>query len=371
MIRKIKENDINRIIEIENKVFNHSLGYEFLKKASESSMAYVYVYEENKNILGYISSLYDGEVIEILNFCVDTDYQHKGIGKSLLSYLLLTLSKIGAKASILEVRESNLKAIDLYSKFNYKNLHKRKAYYSDGEDALVLYKEIMPFIEIMKEYYSLFTTLDENKDYISLINKDYGIKYDYNKFIILNDSDKLLKKLEKNNPYPYFRFDSKIKYDDIQNEKINIMMAEACNIKLDIKNYEIEEVSKLNMLDYINIREKANLKYGAEYAKYDARYKIDKILNNTNLKSYLIYDDNKVSGMLELFYFNDNAYIDCIYVNEENRLCGMAKALFMYALNDLIKNGICNIYLEALDDMIKIYEKWGFMQIDSYYAYLK
>lgn len=138
MIRSFELKDIDRIIELENSVFNHSLGNEFLEKAFRSEIAYVYVFEEDNIIKGYISTVFDGKTIEILNFCVDKNYQRMGIGEKIITYVLNELKLKGAKDSILEVRRSNVKAIALYTKVGYKKIYERKAYYSDGEDALVL-----------------------------------------------------------------------------------------------------------------------------------------------------------------------------------------------------------------------------------------
>ena len=42
----------------------------------------------------------------------------------------------------LEVRVSNVKAIALYQKFGFKNVAVRKRYYSNGEDAYLMIKEL-------------------------------------------------------------------------------------------------------------------------------------------------------------------------------------------------------------------------------------
>ena len=42
----------------------------------------------------------------------------------------------------LEVRVSNVKAIALYQKFGFKNVSVRKRYYSNGEDAYLMIKEL-------------------------------------------------------------------------------------------------------------------------------------------------------------------------------------------------------------------------------------
>ena len=140
MIREMLKKDIDNIVRLEESSFNHSLGSEFLERAYYSDIAYVYVYEENKNIIGYISSIFDGEIVEILNFCVDKEKRRLGIGTNLISKLLNDLKAKGAKTSILEVRESNLAALNCYKKLGYNKINVRKAYYSDGEDAYVLEK---------------------------------------------------------------------------------------------------------------------------------------------------------------------------------------------------------------------------------------
>ena len=142
MIRLIKYEDIKRIVELENDVLGTTLGEKMLEMAVRSTIAYYYVYEENNNILGYISTMFDGDVIEILNFCVDKAYQKQGIGTKLLSHAIDYLKEKGAKTSILEVRESNINAISLYKKLGYLQINIRKQYYDNGENALVLEKKI-------------------------------------------------------------------------------------------------------------------------------------------------------------------------------------------------------------------------------------
>jgi ribosomal-protein-alanine N-acetyltransferase len=42
------------------------------------------------------------------------------------------------RVAFLEVRKSNTAAIGLYERFNFKRIHIRKKYYSDGEDAIIM-----------------------------------------------------------------------------------------------------------------------------------------------------------------------------------------------------------------------------------------
>ena len=71
MIRKIIKDDIDKIIEIENKTLNETLGYDMLNNIIDNNIMDAYVYVLN-DILGYISISFDGYTLEVLNFCVDT-----------------------------------------------------------------------------------------------------------------------------------------------------------------------------------------------------------------------------------------------------------------------------------------------------------
>ena len=137
MLRPYKLEDVNRIVEIENNTLKHSLGIEFYTNDINNPIAKHYVYEIDNEIVGFISSYFDGEIIEILNFCVDTFYQSKGYGNNLLNDFF---NQFDASSSILEVRSSNARAIHVYEKNGFKTIRIRKQYYSNGEDALFMQK---------------------------------------------------------------------------------------------------------------------------------------------------------------------------------------------------------------------------------------
>lgn len=96
-----------------------------------------YIEEIDGNIAGYLSLSYDGDIIEIYNLCVDERYRRRHIASNLLLHAFETLD---AKSSILEVRASNMRALALYFKLGYKEIHRRKGYYQN-EDAIVLEKK--------------------------------------------------------------------------------------------------------------------------------------------------------------------------------------------------------------------------------------
>ena len=137
MLRKYELRDVEVIVDIENKTLHNSLGIDFYSRDLENPLANHYVYELDNKVIGFVSSYFDGEIIEILNFCIDPLYQSKGIGTKLMNDFF---NQVKGVSAILEVRSSNIKAIGLYQKFGFKTIRIRKEYYSNGEDALFMQK---------------------------------------------------------------------------------------------------------------------------------------------------------------------------------------------------------------------------------------
>ncbi|MBA2656183.1 MAG: ribosomal protein S18-alanine N-acetyltransferase [Tatlockia sp.] len=104
------------------------------------------VEDEQNRILGYIICRNSQSLCHILNLCVLSSVQGKGIGTMLLQTILDDLkTKVNIHSVILEVRPSNLAALALYSKLGFLQDSIKKDYYSDSEnleDAIVLKKII-------------------------------------------------------------------------------------------------------------------------------------------------------------------------------------------------------------------------------------
>jgi len=139
MIRRYNLIDIEKISKLEDKVFGYNLS-SYLKINYQNDFLHTYVIEENNEIIGYISTNFDGEVLEILNFCIEPQYQHKHYGSQLFDYLLNDIK--GIKRIILEVNEINKNAISFYQKYNFNIINVRKNYYENKYDAYLMEKVI-------------------------------------------------------------------------------------------------------------------------------------------------------------------------------------------------------------------------------------
>ena len=97
---------------------------------------------DNENVLGYLdfSLIYDR--IEIDKFFVEENFRNQGIGKKLLSYLVVVAINNHVVSVTLEVRESNVIARELYKKFGFREVALRKFYYGD-ENGILMEKQVM------------------------------------------------------------------------------------------------------------------------------------------------------------------------------------------------------------------------------------
>ena len=72
---------------------------------------------------------------------VHPQYQRQGLGKLLLGALLDKARSIEMARATLEVRASNQGAIDLYERFGFQTVGRRKKYYQDtGEDGIIMWR---------------------------------------------------------------------------------------------------------------------------------------------------------------------------------------------------------------------------------------
>ena len=80
------------------------------------------------------------EEAHITTLAIEPTRQRQKLGQLLLSELLLCGYRRGLTRATLEVRVSNEKAMGLYQGFGFKEAGQRRRYYSDGENARVLWR---------------------------------------------------------------------------------------------------------------------------------------------------------------------------------------------------------------------------------------
>ncbi len=74
----------------------------------------------------------------VISIAVLPKHQRKGLGFSLAQEAMQAMVGYNAKECYLEVRTSNLPAIELYKKLGFEVSRTIENYYADGEDAFVM-----------------------------------------------------------------------------------------------------------------------------------------------------------------------------------------------------------------------------------------
>jgi [ribosomal protein S18]-alanine N-acetyltransferase len=80
------------------------------------------------------------EEAHITTLAIEPAYQGRKLGQLLLTDLLLHGQRRGLTRATLEVRAGNERALNLYRKFSFQEAGQRKRYYSDGENARILWR---------------------------------------------------------------------------------------------------------------------------------------------------------------------------------------------------------------------------------------
>jgi [ribosomal protein S18]-alanine N-acetyltransferase len=102
---------------------------------------------EKQKIIGIACLWAILEEAHITVLAIDPLYQRQGLGQAILWMLLTSAWKRGLEWATLEVRPSNQAAIALYQQFDFQEVGKRRKYYDNGEDALILWRKGLQYPE--------------------------------------------------------------------------------------------------------------------------------------------------------------------------------------------------------------------------------
>lgn len=147
IIREIDNNDIKKISEIEAICFKHPWSEEdFIFEVNNNPFAKILVILVDNEIVGYLDYLVTFNSSSISKIAINPKYQKLGLASKLMDKMFLDIAALGygeVETITLEVRVSNIAAINLYYKFGFKDVVIKKGYYADGEDARYMMKVLL------------------------------------------------------------------------------------------------------------------------------------------------------------------------------------------------------------------------------------
>jgi ribosomal-protein-alanine N-acetyltransferase len=127
-----------QVCEIEDSSFSDPYPRTLLMNLISSSPETFLVATVGDKIVGYISAIIEDSSAHILSIAVRREYRKKKVGLNLVTELIRKLKKAYVLSIKLEVRSTNIAAINLYKKIGFQSFEVIKNYYSDGEDAVVM-----------------------------------------------------------------------------------------------------------------------------------------------------------------------------------------------------------------------------------------
>ena len=134
--------DLSAIAELERECFSDPWNLRMLAESFLSGHFYGSLLEEGGAITAYGGIGIVEDEAEIQLIATAEMYRRCGRGRKIMEDLLEEAKKRGVKRVFLEVRVSNSSAIMLYLTSGFRGLYARSRYYPDGEDAIVLVKEL-------------------------------------------------------------------------------------------------------------------------------------------------------------------------------------------------------------------------------------
>lgn len=137
-IRRANLKDVDRIYEIEEELFDQPWSKESIIQLLQSPIGFMILYEEEV-IEGYVGWMEIFDEIHLLNVGVTSSHQGQGIARLLLE-ILTAYGDDNGRVMTLEVHESNEKAQKLYESFQFQVEGRRKNYYGQGQDALIMWR---------------------------------------------------------------------------------------------------------------------------------------------------------------------------------------------------------------------------------------
>ena len=141
-IHKMTIQDLEQIYHILNTEFDDFWNENLLKSVIENPNSKCIMAKSNDEIVGFACIWKAVDDIHVTNIVVKKIYRNQGIGSLLLKELIEISNKENVVSITLEVNASNLPAQNLYEKYGFKVLGRRKKYYNGIEDAIIMTKNL-------------------------------------------------------------------------------------------------------------------------------------------------------------------------------------------------------------------------------------
>jgi ribosomal-protein-alanine acetyltransferase len=138
-VRPVRPEDMQRVAWLEDSAFVDSWPYDLLAYELTHPRAFFLLAErEGEPAAGYVAFRHGGGEAEILRLAVAPEERRRGVARALVDAGFERLRAAKVESCHLEVRMDNEGAIAFYRALGFARSGRRRGYYRDGTDALVL-----------------------------------------------------------------------------------------------------------------------------------------------------------------------------------------------------------------------------------------
>jgi ribosomal-protein-alanine N-acetyltransferase len=152
-LRKFKPDDLQSVMQINRFCLPENYMDFFFMDLHQRFPETFIVAEENGKIVGYIMCRIEVGLVSyglgglirkghVVSIAVLPQGRRKGVAQALMTAAMKGMVYYKAKLCYLEVRVTNDPGVTLYKKLGFEASRTLKGYYSDGEDACVMTKEL-------------------------------------------------------------------------------------------------------------------------------------------------------------------------------------------------------------------------------------
>ena len=137
IIRDFLLSDLDDVVRIEYEAFDDPYPVGILLQLYNAGAGFL-VAQVAQTIVGYVIFWIKEGQGHIIVIAVDSDYQDMKVGSLLLEKTCFIFKRNNINTVFLEVRKSNIRAINFYKRNGFVKINEEDDYYNDGESAIIM-----------------------------------------------------------------------------------------------------------------------------------------------------------------------------------------------------------------------------------------
>ena len=138
----LDKNAVESIVNLYAEDFSDGWNKEMLLSSFATGRFFCVGAYDGDRLIGVIAVTLSMDFADIESVVTKAEFRRKGVADELMAYAFKKVKETGVNKILLEVRAGNLPAIALYKKHGFDKISERKGYYADGENAIILQKEL-------------------------------------------------------------------------------------------------------------------------------------------------------------------------------------------------------------------------------------